>query len=320
MSGPLFEYITHPERTSLPRRTKSILLISVLVFHVVVLYFAFTAKLPMKIFKFGHKTYTVELVPPLPPLSAEEGTPATVAGALPGGEQGRTGARAARPGGSAATGSAQAGAGGGAVPSPTQGGPPQGLTSPFTLKVPVKPGPIGPEELQRGVPGGVAGPFTAPSKTTKYWSYTQTDPWGRTPAPGSGPGSGQSPGGPLGSSYELIGSGTGPKVLYRGNPSLVAHGYNIAPWARVVVSLLQKNWQLPVSDRAKSFGRVGITIVVEKSGSLSTVRVIESPNDQLLVRAALDAVTRSLPLPQLPEDYPGIMLEAYLLFDYHEAR
>jgi outer membrane biosynthesis protein TonB len=129
-----------------------------------------------------------------------------------------------------------------------------------------------------------------------------------------------SPGGPLGSSYELISSGPGPKVLYRGNPSLAARGYSIGPWARKVVGLLQKNWQLPTLDQGKSVGRVGITVVVERSGTLSTVRLVDSPNDQTLVRAALNAITHSLPLPQLPDDYPGLSLEAYLLFDYHEAR
>lgn len=320
MSRPLFEYITHPEKAGLSRRTKTILLVSVIVFHVVVLYFAFTAKLPMKILKLGAKVYTVNIAPPLPEFRPGTGPAETPAGAPPGAAPRHAGVQPARPANMPSGGGVQAGPTGGAASPSLQARPSAGLRYPFSLKAPFKPGPIGPEELQRSIPGGTPGASGTPSTSTKFWVYTKTDPWGRTPAAGSEPGSGLSPGGPLGSSYELISSGTGPKVLYRGNPSLVSRGYNIAPWAKVVMALLQKNWQLPSSDRAKSTGRVGVTIIVEKSGTLSTLRLIDSPNDQILVRAALDAITRSLPLPQLPEDYPGLRLEAYLLFDYHEAR
>ncbi len=321
MSRPLFEHITQPEKTGLSRRTKIILLVSVIVLHVVVLYFLVTARMPVRIVKFGPKVYSLKLVPPIPP-SPHPGAPqGEVAGGPP------AGATAAKPGPP----SGGAGGGGGAVVGGTRGAqvvPPSGIqpsfpsgapSVPFTLKVPAKPGPIGPEELRRGPIGGTTGAVPKPSEP-RLWSYTRTDVWGRTPIEGSGPANAGSPGGPLGSPYELMGSGTGPKVVFKGNPSAIAQGYNIGPWAREVVGLLQKNWQLPAVDRAKSTGQVGIAVVVERSGRIQTIRLVNSPSAQVLVGAALNAVTRSQPLPPLPADYPGLVLEAYLLFDYHEIK
>ena len=154
----------------------------------------------------------------------------------------------------------------------------------------------------------------------KLFPYTLTDIWGNRPAVSSGPDSGGSPGGPAGSSYGLTRSSTGNKVLYRGRDALVGPGYDLTPWAQVMVGIIQRNWFLPSTDAAKAWGKVGITIVIERSGALSTIRVVNSADDQLLVRAALEAIQKSLPLPRLPEDFPGQRLEAYLLFDYHESK
>ncbi len=324
MSRPLFEHISRPEKAGLPRRTKAILLVSIIVLYAVVLYFLFTARMPIRIVKFGPKVYSLKIVPPLPPSPTPSGPQGTVVGGTP---AGGAPAKPARPAGGGGGGGVLGGARGtqvvppgGVRPSPPSGAPPGVLSTPFTLKVPLKPGPIGPEELRRGVLGGSTGAVSKPTETPKLWSYTQTDAWGRTPIAGSGPASPGSPGGPLGSPYELMSSGTGPQVIFKGNPSAVAQGYNIGPWAREIVGLLQKNWQLPAVDRAKSTGQVGIAVVVEKSGRIQTIRLVNSPSAQVLVGAALNAVTRSQPLPPLPADYPGLVLEAYLLFDYHEIK
>ena len=312
MSRPLFEHITKPEKTGLSRRTKIILLVSVIALHVVVLYF---------LVKFGPKVYSLKLVPPIPQFSHPGAPQGKVGGEAPAGEA------AAKPGPPSGGGGGGGGVVGGArgaqvvPPSGVQPSLPPGASSvPFTLKVPAKPGPIGPEELRRGPIGGPAtGAVSRPSES-RLWSYTKTDAWGRTPIQGSGPAGAGTPGGPLGSPYELMGSGTGPKVVFKGNPSAIAQGYNIGPYAREVVGLLQRNWQLPAVDRAKSTGQVGIAVVIEKTGRIQTIRLVNSPSAQVLVGAALNAVTRSQPLPPLPADYPGLVLEAYLLFDYHEIK
>jgi TonB family protein len=86
------------------------------------------------------------------------------------------------------------------------------------------------------------------------------------------------------------------------------------------VNIIQRNWVLPPADAAKAGGRVGITIIVDGNGRLSTVRLINSSSNQLLDRAALDAIARSLPFPRLPQGFPDRELEAYLVFDYHEKK
>ncbi len=205
---------------------------------------------------------------------------------------------------------------GGATAGPEQGASPSPGTE-FRLNLPVKPGPLSAKEPE-GVTGGVGGTMLRPR--SKLRSYAYTDYWGRRLGDNSDPGKGESPGGPLGSPHQLIGSGTGDKVIYRGNVSAGARGYDISPWAQALVNAIQRNWVLPPSDEAKASGRVGITLVVDKSGLLSSVRIINSSDNQLLDRTALDAIGRSLPLPHLPEDFPERVLEAYLVFDYHAQK
>jgi TonB family protein len=311
MSRPLFDEIVNRPRTGIRPGLKILILAVIVAIHVVVVYLLFTSKFHYKILKLPTKVHQVALAPPLPAGPPKSGGSVTVVGQEPGRKAGGTrAAAAAAPSGSEAAPQA------GALAAPSTGAAPA-----FSLEGKVKPSPISPTPLQPGAPQAFpGGRLVAPPKDMKLWSYTQTDVWGRTPTPGSGPGSGQSPGGPLGSAYQLIGSGKGNRVIYRGAGDMAAGGYDISPWARILLNLLQQNWVLPAADAAKASGRVGVTIVVEKSGRLSSVRLIDSPNDQLLVRAALDAITRSQPLPKLPDDYPGLSLEAYLLFDYHESR
>jgi TonB family protein len=319
MSRPLFEYITQPEKVRLSSGSKAVVLLGAISFHALVLYYLFTAKYHYKILKLPAKVQQVKLVPPLPngvPLNV---APGTVRGAFTGGGQTATSLeRGERPSPSADR--TQPLPGDRPI-APSRAGSAAATAPSFTLRVPVKPGPFPSKESQSGaLLGDVRQKYIPAPKDLKLYSYTLTDIWGKRPAVDSGPDAGESPGGPLGSSYGLVRSSTDSKILYRGKDSLAGQGYNLSPWAQVLIGILQKNWLLPATDAAKAWGKVGITIVVEKSGALSTVRVVNSPNDQLLVRAALDAIQRSMPLPRLPEDFPGTRLEAFLLFDYHESQ
>src|SRR4030042_89124 len=85
---------------------------------------------------------------------------------------------------------------------------------------------------------------------------------GQAPAVPPGPDAGESPGGPLGSSYGLARSGSGNKIFYRGKDSLTGRGYDLSPWAQVLVGRIQQNWALPSTDASKAWGKVGITIIV----------------------------------------------------------
>jgi len=327
MSRPLFEFISHPEKSELSRGRRALVLLAVLVFHILALYFLFAARFHIKLQKLGGTIQTVVLVPPIkggsptgqkapvvyvPGVSGREevsAAPQAGTGLAAGGSRGgrrRAGAQG------------QPAVRGGEIQGPASGGIPS-AASPFLLKVPVKPGPLTGKEPE-GVIGGVSGNYLPLPRSTKMRSYTQTDYWGRRLGLSPEPGTEESPGGPLGSPHALVRSSTGDKVIYRGSASPGVRGFDISPWAQLLVNIIQRNWVLPPEDAAKASGRVGITIIVDGNGQLSTVRVINSSSNQLLDRAALDAIARSLPFPRLPQGFPDRQLEAYLLFDYHEKK
>jgi TonB family protein len=330
MSRPLFEFITQPEKLEISRGRRAIVLLAVIVFHIVALYFLLTARYHIKFLKLGGTVQTVVLVPPVTmatppnqrtPLVFEPGgargedasamPPAGGAPSAAGGQRGASRARAQSQGQPAVRGDAVRGQDSGALA--------PGAASPFVLRIPVKPGLLTGKEPE-GVTGGVGGSYTPPRRSTKMRSYTLTDYWGRRLGLSPEPGSEDSPGGPLGSPHALVRSSTGDKVIYRGNASPNVQGFDISPWAQLLVNIIQRNWVLPPADAAKASGRVGITIIVDGGGQLSTVRLINSSSNQLLDRAALDAIARSLPFPRLPPGFPDRQLEAYLLFDYHEKK
>jgi len=118
-----------------------------------------------------------------------------------------------------------------------------------------------------------------------------------------------------GSGHVLARSGTGDRVIYRGKIPAGAQSYELSAWGRQAVEAIQKHWILPLTKKDRVEGKVGVTVVVEKDGSVSVVRILNSSNISLLDGAALAAIVASLPFPRLPQDFPDPNLEAYFLFD-----
>jgi TonB family protein len=118
-----------------------------------------------------------------------------------------------------------------------------------------------------------------------------------------------------GSGHVLARSGTGDRVIYRGKIPAGAQSYELSAWGRQAVEAIQKHWILPLTKKDRVEGKVGVTVVVEKDGSVSAVRILNSSNISILDGAALAAIVASLPLPRLPQDFPDANLEAYFLFD-----
>jgi len=118
-----------------------------------------------------------------------------------------------------------------------------------------------------------------------------------------------------GSGHVLARSGTGDRVIYRGKIPAGAQSYELSAWGRQAVEAIQKHWILPLTKKDRVEGKVGVTVVVEKDGSVSAVRILNSSNISVLDGAALAAIVASLPLPRLPQDFPDANLEAYFLFD-----
>jgi TonB family protein len=112
----------------------------------------------------------------------------------------------------------------------------------------------------------------------------------------------------------------GPDVLSKGKQGRIDFnvvGLDITPWARKVVNKIQKYWFLPsnlsvVPDTSLT---VGVKIVVQKSGSISSVEIQETSKVEELDRAVLYALNSSSPFPSLPEGFPRKNLVAFLHFN-----
>lgn len=95
-------------------------------------------------------------------------------------------------------------------------------------------------------------------------------------------------------------------------------GYDISPWARQLIELIQQNWDLGAVSEAPPKSEVRIAATVAKNGEVSSLQVISGASLELIDRNALDAVRRCLPFPALPEDFPAENLSMVFVFVYHD--
>jgi hypothetical protein len=181
------------------------------------------------------------------------------------------------------------------------------LTSGFRLdqSEPAKPGPASGAGLRlpiaertEGVTGGVAG-YIPPKRAGDLRRYF----YGGQAGSGGASGDLSSAGGP---------GRTGP----RGRPSVSSSvkTYDLSPWARTVVELIQKKWVVPPAVAPKPEETVEISVVVLKSGALSAIMIVAPSEDRLFNQSAQDAIEESLPLPPLPADFPEPSLELFFVF------
>lgn len=102
----------------------------------------------------------------------------------------------------------------------------------------------------------------------------------------------------------------------RGRPSVSpsVKGYDISPWARAVVDLIQKNWVVPPAVAPKPNEAVEISLLILKSGAVSAIMIVSPSDDRLFNQSARDAIEESLPFPPLPSDFPESSLELFFVF------
>lgn len=193
-----------------------------------------------------------------------------------------------------------------------------------------------------GEPGGAPGPPSAgtaiPSLSSKFReSLTVRGRSGLTvplAPPGTPPGppgiSGRAPlpdfsrygrgatgGGGYGTGRGRVGAGTG-GGRQRIGVSIPLKGYDLLPWATVVVERLQLNWALPAVPALPETARISFVVVVKKSGELDSIEILEGTTVEVLDRAALEAIRAALPFPALPDDFPGDLLEITFEFVYND--
>lgn len=90
--------------------------------------------------------------------------------------------------------------------------------------------------------------------------------------------------------------------------------YDLTPWAKRVLLSIQKNWLIPIATKESVDQPVEITIVIEKNGKISSIKVKQSSNSNTFDQAAVNALRLSSPLPNLPRDFPNKNLEARFMF------
>ncbi len=93
-------------------------------------------------------------------------------------------------------------------------------------------------------------------------------------------------------------------------------GCNIQPWARRAVNRVKNNWLIPAAVLVGASGQVTITVIVEKDGKISNIRLSKSSQLAALDQAAITAFALSNPLPPLPGDFPYRNLSTDFVFDY----
>jgi len=128
------------------------------------------------------------------------------------------------------------------------------------------------------------------------------------------------PGGLGGGGYGTGGGrgGTGTGGRQRVGISIALRGYDLLPWASVVVDRIQRYWVLPPVYELPDAAKVRLIVVIKKSGGLDSIEILEGTSVEVLDRAALEAVMAGLPFPALPADFPGDLLEITFEFVYND--
>ena len=195
-------------------------------------------------------------------------------------------------------------AGGGTVPPPGSGSAIPSLSSRFQQSIAIhgKSGlniPLAPPGTPPGPPGVGAG--TPLPDFTKYNRGAYGGGVG-----GYGTGSGGT------------GRGGGGGGRQRVGMSIPLKGYDLLPWATMVIDRLQLNWTLPSVPEVPDAARISMIVVIKKTGELDSIEILEGTSLEALDRAALEAIRASLPFPALPADFPGDLLEITFEFVYND--
>jgi TonB family protein len=110
------------------------------------------------------------------------------------------------------------------------------------------------------------------------------------------------------------GAGEGSSPVGRSQAFFNIEDYDLSPWAKRVLLSIQKNWVIPIATEEIVDQPVEITIVIEKNGKISSIKVKQSSSSDTFDQAAVNALRLSSPLPNLPRDFPNNNLEARFMF------
>jgi TonB family protein len=96
-------------------------------------------------------------------------------------------------------------------------------------------------------------------------------------------------------------------------------GVDFKPYMIQVLMAVRRNWLaiLPESARLGRRGRVVIQFAIDRSGAVPKVVIAEGAGTDALDRAAVAAISASVPLPALPAEYKGDQIRLQLAFSYN---
>lgn len=94
--------------------------------------------------------------------------------------------------------------------------------------------------------------------------------------------------------------------------------FDFSPWAKEVVDKIRTHWTVPPIEKSMARGKVKISIVIAKDGTLMELEVMDASDFALFDESAVQAIRSSAPFIPLPENFPGNQLETYLVFEFNE--
>lgn len=305
-----------PKKNDRSSRDRAVGVLVTVLFHALLGFFIYYGRFTVKILSFAREEVrSVVLVPPLKVtipkivgghgLAELPGGPPQAAGSARGAE--RPGQaepkREALPEKLAGAREAGPPPGGGFVPPPGAGSTIPSLSSRFQQSIAIHGKssltiPLAPPGTTPGPPG-VAGSAPLPD----FSKYSRGAYGGGVGGYGTGRGAGATGGG---GGHQRVGM------------SIPLKGYDLMPWATIVIDRLQLNWALPAVPGFLDSAKISMIVVIKKSGELDSIEILEGTSLEILDRAALDAIRTSLPFPPLPSDFPGDLLEITFEFVYND--
>ena len=90
------------------------------------------------------------------------------------------------------------------------------------------------------------------------------------------------------------------------------------PWLRSFFAKVRRNWLVPLAAQ-DLHGRVVITFVVQRNGTVADVVALTPSDVETFNRSALNAVVASSPVEALPAQYPDDSAKFTVTFFYNET-
>jgi len=96
-------------------------------------------------------------------------------------------------------------------------------------------------------------------------------------------------------------------------------GVDFKPYMIQVLTAVRRNWLaiLPQSARLGQRGRVIVQFAIDRSGGVPKVVIAEGAGTDAFDRAAVAAISASVPLPPLPKDFTGDRISLQFAFSYN---